>query len=218
MTMRTRTRLFAPLVVAATAAGIAFAAPAQAAPVTLTSGHVDVLDVDYVGGALVLRVLDGTGATDVERNPADVVFQVPAAAKTTGVPGTPAWAFLGTAGTAWILPQNQVSGLLWPGWNTAEVPAGVFAGDKVTVNLTAVSGPAGFSIYTAAGGTPTVLFDSGNGLPDALDVARLAHAHANFAFDAAGTYTVTFNVTGTLVGGGTVSSGSKQFTFQVLSS
>ncbi len=216
--MRIRTRLLAPLVVAATLAGAVFAAPAHAVPITLTSGHVDVLDVDYVSGALVLRVLDGTGATDVERNPADVIFQVPVAAKTTGVPGTTEWSFLGTGGTAWILPQNQTSGLLWPGWNTAEVPAGVFVGDKVTFNLTGVSGPAGFSIYTAAGGTPTVLFDSGNGLPDTLDVARLAHAHANFGFDAAGTYTVTFNVTGSLVGGGSVSSGSKQFTFQVLNS
>lgn len=216
--MRIRTRLLAPLVVAATLASAVFAAPAQAVPITLTSGHVDVLDVDYVSGALVLRVLDGTGATDVERNPADVIFQVPVAAKTTSVPSTPAWSFLGTGGTAWILPQSQTSGLLWPGWNTAEVPAGVFVGDKVTFNLTAVSGPAGFSIYTAAGGTPTVLFDSGNGLPDALDVTRLAHAHANFGFDAAGTYTVTFNVTGALVGGGSISSGSKQFTFQVLSS
>jgi surface-anchored protein len=216
--MRIRTRLLAPVAVAAALVGALTAAPAQAVPVTLTSGHVDVLDVDYVSGALVLRVLDGTGATDVERNPADVIFQVPVAAKTTGVPNTPAWSFLGTGGTAWILPQNQTSGLLWPGWNTSEVPAGVFVGDKVTFNLTAVSGPAGFSIYTAAGGTPTVLFDSGNGLPDTLDVTRLTHAHANFGFDAAGTYTVTFNVTGTLVGGGSISSGSKQFTFQVLSS
>ncbi|MGN9907488.1 choice-of-anchor M domain-containing protein [Phytohabitans sp. LJ34] len=217
--MRIRTKLLAPVALAAAVlAGTLTAAPAQAVPITLTSGHVDVLDVDYASGALVLRVLDGTGSTDVERNPADVVFQVPVAAKTTGVPNTPAWSFLGTGGTAWILPQNQTSGLLWPGWNTTEVPAGVFVGDKVTFNLTAVSGPAGFSIYTAAGGTPTVLFDSGNGLPDTLDVARLAHAHANFGFDAAGTYTVTFNVTGTLVGGGSISSGSKQFTFQVLNS
>ncbi|BCB75093.1 hypothetical protein GCM10022251_35420 [Phytohabitans flavus] len=80
------------------------------------------------------------------------------------------------------------------------------------------SAPAGFSIYTAAGGTPTVLFDSGDGLPDTL-ARRPARPRArHFGFDAAGTYTVRFSVTGTLVGGGTSSSGSKQFTFQVLSS
>jgi len=213
--MRFRARLLAPLALGALIAG-AVASPAQAVPIPLTSGHVDVLDVDYAGGALILRVLDGTGSPDVERNPSDVTFQVPVAAKVTGLPGTPAWSFLGTGGTAWILPQNSVSGLLWAGWNTTEVPAGVFVGDKVTFRLTGVSGPGGFSVYTASGGTPTVLFDSGDGLPDTLDVARLAHAHPNWGFDAPGTYTVTFSVTGVLAStGATVSSGSRQFVFQV---
>ncbi|BCB83163.1 choice-of-anchor M domain-containing protein [Phytohabitans suffuscus] len=214
--MRVRTKLLAPLVVAATLASVLTAAPAQAVPITLSSGHVDVLDIDYIGSALVLRVLDGTGSTAVERNPSDVIFQVPLAARTTSVPGTPDWAFLGTGGTAWILPQNQVSGLLWAGWNATEVADGVFVDNKMTINLTAVSGPAGFSIYTAAGGTPTVLFDSGNGLPDTQPVFRLDHTHLNWGFDAPGTYTVTFNITGTKVGGGTINSGSKQFTFEVL--
>ncbi|MDQ7909958.1 choice-of-anchor M domain-containing protein [Phytohabitans sp. ZYX-F-186] len=213
--MRIRTKILAPLVVAGTLASVAVAAPAQAVPITLTSGHVDVLDLDYNSGALVLRVLDGTGGTNVERNPADVIFRVPLAAKTTSVPGGSEWAFLGTGGTAWILPQDNVSGLLWAGWNADEVADGVFVNDEMTINLTAVSGPAGFSIYTASGGTPTVLFDSGNGLPDAQTVP-LEHTHVNWGFDAAGTYTVTFNVTGNKVGGGTVSSGSKQFTFEVL--
>jgi surface-anchored protein len=211
-------RALAPLLLAALLVG-AVAAPAHAAPVTLTSGHVDILDVDYSGGALVLRVLDETGATAVERNPSDVTFRVPVAAKLTGIPSTPAWSFLGTGGTAWALPQNSVPGLLWAGWNTTEIPAGVFVDNKVTFRLTAVSGPAGFSIYTASGGTPTVLFDSGNGLPDTLTLPRLTHSHVNWGFDAAGTYTVTFSVTGVLAStGATVTSGSKAFTFQVLAS
>ncbi|GIF74594.1 choice-of-anchor M domain-containing protein [Asanoa siamensis] len=209
-------RVLAPLLLAALIVG-SVATPAHAAPVTLTSGHVDILDVDYSGGALVLRVLDETGTTAVERNPSDVTFRVPVAARLTSIPGTPAWSFLGTGGTAWVLPQNSVPGLLWAGWNTTEIPAGVFVDDKVTFRLTAVGGPAGFSIYTASGGTPTVLFDSGNGLPDTLALPRLTHSHVNWAFDAAGTYTVTFSVTGVLAStGATVTSGSRAFTFQVL--
>ncbi|MGI5149644.1 choice-of-anchor M domain-containing protein [Plantactinospora sp. CA-294935] len=192
------------------------AVPAQAAPVVLTSGHVDVLDVDYASGALVVNVLDGTGATDVERDPADVVFRVPPAAK-VNVPGGSAWSFLGTGGQAWILPQANTSGLLWAGWNTTEVPSGVFQNNRVTFRLTSVSGPAGFSIYTTSLGSPSVLFDSGNGLPDNLNVNYNSHAHVNWGFDAAGTYAVTFQVTGTLAAtGATVSSGSKTFTFEVL--
>jgi surface-anchored protein len=216
--MRTRTRLLTPLVVAGLLVGAAVS-QAQAAPVTLASGHVDVLDVDYSGAALILRVLDETVSPAVERDPADVTFQVPVAARVTGIPTTPAWSFLGTGGTAWILPQNNTSGLLWAGWNTTEIPAGVFVDNEVTFRLTAVAGPAGFSVYTASGGTPTVLFDSGNGLPDTLDVARLAHTHVNWGFDAPGSYTVTFSVTGVLAStGATISSGSRQFTFQVLAS
>ncbi|MET9880020.1 choice-of-anchor M domain-containing protein [Actinacidiphila glaucinigra] len=214
--MRTPLRLLGPLAAAAALAGLV-TSPAQAATV-LTSGHVDIVDVDYANGALTVNVLDGTGSTEVERAPGDVTFRVPVAAKHTNVPTTPAWSFLGTGGTAWILPQSQTSGLLWAGWNTTEVPTGIFRDNRVSFQLTNVTGPAGFSIYTASAGTPTVLFDSGNGLPDTLNVNTGAHTHANWGFDAPGTYTVTFNVSGVLAStGATVSSGSKQFTFQVLS-
>ncbi|MFC8848006.1 MULTISPECIES: choice-of-anchor M domain-containing protein [unclassified Micromonospora] len=203
--------------VALTAALLVGAAtPVAAAPVVLSAGHVDVIDVDYAAGALTVNVLDGAGGTDVERDPADVLFRVPNTAE-IAVPGTAAWSFLGTGGQAWVLPQSSTAGLLWAGWNTAEVPSGVFQNNRVTFRLTSVSGPAGFSVYTVSGGTPTVLFDSGNGLPDSLNVSRNTHAHANWGFDAPGTYAVTFEVTGTLAAtGGTVTSGPKTFTFEVL--
>ncbi|MEU6441643.1 choice-of-anchor M domain-containing protein [Streptomyces sp. NPDC047046] len=191
-------------------------APAQAAPVTLTSGHVDVLDVDYTSNTLTLDLLDETTSTAVDRAPADVTLKVPVAAKHTNVPSTAPWAFLGTGGTAWILPQSQTSGLLWAGWNTTDVPSGTFKDNKLTFSLTGVSGPAGFSVYTASGSTPTVLLDSGDGLPDTLSVNTGAHTHANWGFDAAGTYKVTFSVSGVLASTGqTVSTGSKTYTFQV---
>jgi surface-anchored protein len=192
-------------------------APAHAATVTLTSGHVDVLDVDYNAGALALTVNDGTGGTGIERAPADVILQVPAAAKIT-VPSGSAWSFLGSAGaTAWVLPQSSTAGLLWAGWNTTEVPSGVLQGNSVAVKLTGVSGPGTVSVYTVSAGTPTKLFDSGDGLPDTLTVARNVHAHAAWGFTAAGTYTVTFEVTARLAStGATISTGAKAFTFTVL--
>ncbi|MBU8861538.1 MULTISPECIES: choice-of-anchor M domain-containing protein [unclassified Micromonospora] len=213
--MRIRNRLLGGLVLtAALLAGTT--TPVAAAPLVLTSGHVDVIDVDYAAGALTVAVLDGTGPTDVERNPADVLFRVPNTAKVS-VPGGSAWAFLGTGGQAWVLPQSNTAGLLWAGWNTTEVPTGVFQNNRVTFKLTGVSGPAGFSIYTVSGGAPSVLFDSGNGLPDSLNVNRNTHAHANWGFDAAGTYAVTFEVTGKLAAtGSTITSGPKTFTFEVL--
>jgi hypothetical protein len=134
----------AAVLAAALSLVVAAAVPAQAATVTLTSGHVDVLDVDYTAGTLALTVNDDVA----ERNPADVVFQVPAAAKIT-VPSGSAWSFLGTAGgTAWVLPQGNTSGLLWAGWNTAEVPSGVFQSNSVTFRLNSFTGPGHVSVYT----------------------------------------------------------------------
>ncbi|WBB55621.1 choice-of-anchor M domain-containing protein [Verrucosispora sp. WMMD573] len=213
--MRTRNRLLAGLTLtAALLAGGAI--PAVAAPIVLSSGHVDVIDVDYAGGALTVNLLDDTVSPSVERNPADVVLRVPNTAKLT-VPGGSSWSFLGTGGQAWVLPQSNTTGLLWAGWNTTEVPSGVLQNNRVTFKLTNVTGPAGFSVYTVSGGTPTVLFDSGNGLPDSLNVNRNTHAHVNWGFDAAGIYTVTFEVTGKLASNGvTISSGAKTWTFEVL--
>ncbi|WBB78493.1 choice-of-anchor M domain-containing protein [Micromonospora sp. WMMD882] len=214
-TVRTRSRFLTGLTLtAALLAGTAV--PAVAAPIVLSSGHVDVIDVDYASGALTVNLLDDTVSPPVERNPADVVLRVPNTAKVT-VPGGSAWSFLGTGGNAWILPQSNTAGLLWAGWNTTEIPGGVLQNNRVTFKLTNVSGPAGFSVYTTTLGTPTVLFDSGNGLPDSLNVNRNTHAHVNWGFDAAGTYTVTFEVTGKLAStGATITSGAKTWTFEVL--
>ncbi|MEV6299495.1 choice-of-anchor M domain-containing protein [Actinoplanes sp. NPDC051861] len=192
---------------------LTLAAVVAAAPVTLTSGHVDVLDVDYNAGTLVLTVNDDTA----ERDPADVVLQVPATAKIT-VPSGSGWSFLGSPGaTAWVLPQASTAGLLWAGWNTTEIPNNVLQGNSVTFRLTGVSGPGQVSVYTVSAGTPTRVFDSSDGLPDTRTVARNVHAHANWGFTSAGTYTVSFEVTGKLAStGATVTTGTKAFTFTVL--
>ncbi|ABP54491.1 hypothetical protein Strop_2038 [Salinispora tropica CNB-440] len=209
--MHVRSRILTGL--ALTAALLAgTATPAAATPIVLSSGHVDVIDVDYAGGALTVNLLDDS----VERNPADVILRVPNAAKVT-VPSRSEWSFLGTDNQAWVLPQSSSSELLWAGWNTEEVPSGVFQNNRVTFKLTNVTGPAGFSAYTVSGGTPTVLFDSGDGLPDSLNVNYNTHAHVNWGFDAAGTYDVTFEVTGVLAANGTtISSGANTWTFEVL--
>src|SRR5918999_263155 len=115
------------------------AAPSHAA-VTLSSGHVDVIDVDYASNNLTVQVLDVTSGSAIERPPADVLFQVLPAAKKT-VPSGSEWSFLGPAGsTIWELPQSPIEGLLWPGWNTDEVGSNIFAGNSLTFKLVSVTG------------------------------------------------------------------------------
>jgi surface-anchored protein len=52
----------------------------------------------------------------------------------------------------------------------------------------------------------------GNGLPDPRSIAINTHAHANWAFEASGTYTVVFEVS---AGGTAITSGQQTYTFTV---
>lgn len=191
-------------------------APAQAA-VTLSSGHVDAIDVNWVSNNFSVKVLDDTVNPAVEHDPADVIFSVPVGAKTT-IPSGAKWAFLGNAGDpVWILPQSQNLSLLWLGWNTNGVPSGVLQGNNMQFKLTAVSGPNGFSMYqVGALGQVTVLYDNEDGLPDSRTINVNTHGHANWAFEAAGDYAITFEVTGVRAADGSAaSSGSVTYTFSV---
>jgi surface-anchored protein len=177
-------RLVLTAIATATFAG---AAPAHAlAPIS--SGHLDVLDVDLDGNLLTLDIRDSrTASVNDDLDPTTVELHVPVGAKTT-VPAGATWAFLGTAGSdVWILPQTQNPALLWAGWNTDDTPG------AVTLRLESASGPGRVVLYTTGTfGTPSVKFNSADGLPDSLAVAAATHAHGNWAFGAAGTYTLTF--------------------------
>jgi surface-anchored protein len=191
----TRTLLAAAGIAAAVMVGTAGTASAE----PISTGHVDVVDVDYASGALTVQAL----VNGVERDPATVELVVKNAAKTT-VPNSSAYSFLGAPGDpVWILPQTQNANLLWPGWNATDVPGGTFQSNTLQMSMTSVTGGE-LAIYSTGLGGPTVLFDNGNGLPDTRPLAVGAHTHANWAFSSAGTYTVTFRVSGTLTNGTTV--------------
>jgi surface-anchored protein len=217
--MRLRTR---GAVLAGTfALGLGMAMPAHAAPlVTLDKGHVDVVDVEYADGGFELHIHDETQDPGVERDPADVLLRALPQARTT-VPDDPAYSFLGTPGSAvWILPQVEDPELLFPGLSTEELTAGLFTGDQVTLTLCSVSGPGKVSVFTTdAFGSPSIVFNSRDGLPDATTLAVGGHKHANWAFTRAGTYRATFHVSARLAAGNAViASEPVTITFSVLNS
>ncbi|MFG1885818.1 choice-of-anchor M domain-containing protein [Micromonospora sp. NPDC049102] len=184
---------------------VATALPAHAATtsaVVFNTGHLDLVDVAYEAGALKVGVHDEDNG--IEYGADEVKLVVKRQAKVT-VPADPAYAFLGTPGVSkvWVLPQIENTNLIWPGIAAEEIEAGVFAGDALTLSAQSVTGPGQLAIYTEnAVGQPTILADSGDGLPDAITVAAGDHTHANWAFDKAGTYYVTVRATGTLVATG----------------
>lgn len=211
----TRTLTVTGCIAATIAAGGMTAA--HAAGTTLTKGHVDVLDVEYDGVGLDLHVHDESVTPDVEYVPADVVLQaLPASAYT--VPSGSCYSHLGSAGaTVYRLPQVENANLLWPGVSGEHLSAGVFQNDKVQVELTSVSGPGKLTVYKD-GLCPKSnrYYDSGDAtLTNSKNVTAGEHDHANWVFTRAGSYTATFQVSGTLANGTPVGPASATYTFQV---
>jgi len=183
-------------------------------PKPYAAGHVDAPGVAYEDGAIALHVHDEEGGVELE--PHEAVLQAVPASETT-VPSDPAFSFLGDPGDpVWVLPEVQDPELLWLGYAAEEVETGVFEDDELTWQLVEVDGPGDVFLFTVDPfGTPDVLFDSKNGLPDSTAIGVGEHHHASWAFTAPGHYEVTYVVGGTLVGGGPVDSGPVQFTFVV---
>ncbi|HWS35069.1 MAG TPA: choice-of-anchor M domain-containing protein, partial [Actinoplanes sp.] len=103
----------------------------------------------------------------------------------------------------WILPEIQNEDLLWPGIATEEIESGVLAADTVTLNVEKVTGSGRFAVFTEnAVGTPDVLVNSADGLPDALPLTAGTHRHASWAFQKAGVYLIKVRATATLAATG----------------
>ncbi|OKJ73245.1 hypothetical protein AMK30_19340 [Streptomyces sp. CB02460] len=192
---------------------------AQAAcPVPLDHGHVDVVGLAYEDGSLEIAVHDESGAEEVEYAPEDVTLRALPGAKTT-IPADPAYSFLGTAGKpVWILPEVQNPDLLWAGFGAEELETGVLQDDEVDVSFLSVKGPGRLAVYTddVFGEPETVLVNSGDGLPDTVEVQAGDHTHANWAFTRAGTYTVKVRAAAHLAADGSpVSSRTVTYAFEV---
>lgn len=190
--------------VAATTAPTSAAAAAAARKV-IADGHVD-MGPQLAGSTLTIRLKDDAATPPTWRNLADVTLKATDKAK-IDVPGGSAYAFLGRAGDqVYLLPQSQQAGIVWPGWNTQhESVVGGTRGDVVW-SLQAVSGPGQFKLFrTGSFGTPEVIFDSANKLPQQLAIPPNTHAHGNWAFTKAGRYDLTVRMSATTTAGRTVS-------------
>lgn len=191
--------------------------PAQAAQtVVISQGHVDVVSAVYQSNQLRLYVHDESVTPAVDRVPSDVLLEALPQAK-TAVPNDSRYSFLGNPGDpVWVLPQTQNYSLLWPGLSAESIAPGVFQGETLNFTLLNVYGPGQYSVYdTDSFGNPHILYSTGYDLPQNYVFPVGGHHHSNWTFGAAGYYVLTYQVTGTLVGGKTVSSGPVNFYFKV---
>ncbi|MFD8963889.1 TIGR03773 family transporter-associated surface protein [Streptomyces sp. NPDC059568] len=103
----------------------------------------------------------------------------------TAVPDDTAYEFLGTPGTpVWEITDAP--------WDTSAIAPGGVRDDSVRWSLAAVDGPGTVAVYETTGARPLVRFNSADGLPDGYDLPAGASGDTRWAFDTAGTYTLTF--------------------------
>lgn len=168
-------------------------------------GHVHV-QVGYRNGAWDLHVYDfDAGRSEA----ADMVFFVSRQARQL-VPEGARWAFLGAAGRpVWMLPQQEVEGVLYLGIGTSGIGSGIFQGNRIQLHLRSKEGPGEFSLFTTGSfGEPQVRMSSVDGMDPMQDRMELSavsgHVHAAWAFSAPGRYRIGFSASGVPSGGGGV--------------
>lgn len=200
-----RKSLRASLSVAVLSVGLAFIPSTSAA--LFTEEHVDI-DIRFPGVSLANPTGFELGWYDRDSESSFLAGEARAVAfdnSRTVRPAGSAWNFVGVAPGAdfWVMPQNQLPGRVYLGIGAESIPFGLFAGSLVSMQLVGVEGPGAFSLYrVAAGGSPTALMASSDGLTDAdrIVLSPGAHAHFNWAFTRPGEYRLLFEAVGTVGG------------------
>ncbi|MCX4971877.1 choice-of-anchor M domain-containing protein [Streptomyces sp. NBC_00620] len=176
--------------------------PTGPAAHVIDDGHLD-LAARPVDGGLRFQIKEGTAYDYEWYEPDEVVLHVVPAAKKKITSDT---AFLGAEGDpVWWLPLAQVSGILWPGWNTEEWEPSALDG-QVTYRVDSLQGPGTMAVFSGGSLSGWDLWiNSGDGLPDSFHHSVDAHSHSYWAFTQEGVYRTKFTVSATLADGTKVS-------------
>lgn len=173
----------------------------------IAAGHVD-MGPAFVEGSWELMFRDDSAAEPVWRDPADVVLRGNDTAMMP-VPDDPRYSFVQAAAgeQVYVIPQTELAGVVWPGWNTQNPQVVERLGRGVTFTLEGVEGPGGFSMYLENGtfGAPEVLWTSDTTDPQDIFVEPNVHTHANWVFTAPGAYYLTVRAHAELADGTVVS-------------
>lgn len=173
----------------------------------LDAGHID-LGPRWVDGEWTLLVHDDAQIPSVWRSLDDVVLHVHEEALQQ-VPDDPTYGFLGIeAGTdVHVIPQVEVPGVVWLGWNTQDPEVLERIDLGATLTMVRAQGPGTVTMYLQAGNLsdPDVLWESGLEERQPIWVEVNTHTHANWVFSEPGAYLVEVEVSADLVDGSQVS-------------
>ncbi|WP_082159953.1 choice-of-anchor M domain-containing protein [Actinobaculum suis] len=170
-------------------------------PAELDEHHAD-LGPRLIDGKWTLMVRDDSQATPVWRHLEDVVFRVHDAGKMT-VPDTSDYAFVNATGEAYIIPQQEVPGVLWLGWSTQDPEVVNTVNGQVKLIYGGMEGPGGFNLFVQAGNFagPTELWNSAQEISQPMNVDLNTHTHANWVFAQPGVHLMRVTAAATLTDG-----------------
>ncbi|MFV8381556.1 choice-of-anchor M domain-containing protein [Corynebacterium hindlerae] len=165
-------------------------------PAVIDAGHAD-LGPMIIDGQLEFLVRDDSQEQPVWRHIEDVVFPVGDNALTT-LPEGDEFDFTGASGgeDVWVVPQTEVPGVVWLGWNTQHPSVVELADRGVTMNYLGHQGPGQYTLFLQAGGfaKPQQLFTSASDTQQSMWAEINTHTHANWVFTEPGVHQVALEL------------------------
>lgn len=165
-------------------------------PAVIEAGHAD-LGPMIIDGKLEFLVRDDSKEKPVWRHIEDVVFPVGDKA-VTPLPSGGQFDFTGahSGDKVWVVPQTEIPGVVWLGWNTQHPSVRDKADRGVTMNYLGHQGPGQYTLFLQAGGfaKPQQLFSSASDSEQSMWAEINTHTHANWVFTQPGVHQVALEV------------------------
>ncbi|MDY6051744.1 MAG: choice-of-anchor M domain-containing protein [Rothia sp. (in: high G+C Gram-positive bacteria)] len=184
-------------------------------PTTISAGHVDLFNVSAEDGTLQLALNDGTSGHHVLRAPESVTMVIGPSALTS----LPASRAQKLAPTGYLISENgtEQETLPFMGWDTSAVAPDFEAIDLKVLEVTGPGSIFMFKVSPFQGMTsPFTNGDYRVAEGSVLHQANPGHAHTNWLFTEAGTYTLKIQASGTPHDGDSpVTSNISTYTFTV---
>ncbi|AFH90155.2 hypothetical protein A4R63_01655 [Corynebacterium pseudotuberculosis] len=158
-------------------------------------GHADLGPVvDSDSGETRFLVRDDSEFPPKWRHLSDTIFLVDDSAKQTLPEEAQSFDFTGAqpGSQVWVIPQSEVHGVPWLGWNTQNPTLTKNADRGITLEFAGHEGDGQFSLFLQNGGfaEPQVLWTSAKKESQPMWVDLNTHTHANWVFTQPGVHKV----------------------------
>ncbi len=172
-------------------------AMADAAPLQLDQGHIDLFNLHLKDdGNAGLNLKEDVTGQHVPHEPGDFVLFVKADSLVQNLPAQAIPQSV-PSDAAYYLPITQDHNLVWPGWDSLQLQPKYGANLKADINIKSVDGPGEISIWSSGawGGVTPLMKDGDYTFPGTIQQDMAAHVHANWAFSKPGTYKLVVQAT-----------------------